>query len=360
MAPPSKGKYLAPIKVVAAERHVIHHLRERGTSNARPRPPDSERPRRAGGGACDGAPLFRRACGCRARSSPRRLSEGHVATPRREGHHLPGGVSDPPGRPRAEGPRGPCRLLLCRYLHTPHAQRVACGPAFGGCGPDTAASLVVDGERFAYALCRPPGHHAERRIYGGFCYLNNAAVAAHYLSRRGRSPFWISTIIMATAPRTSSTSAADVLTLSIHGHPSHAYPNFSGYADERGEGRAEASTAIGRSIRRWMTTAIWACLKRRWRHRAGSASVSSSSRWDSISCAAIRPAPSRVTTKGMDRIGRRIGDLRLPTLVGAGGGLCRRQSPSRRAGVLRGAGIELVLRPACSIGCRLTIAPRKP
>ena len=40
----------------------------------------------------------------------------------------------------------------------------------------TAGSLLVDGERFTYALCRPPGHHAERRIYGGFCFLNNAAI----------------------------------------------------------------------------------------------------------------------------------------------------------------------------------------
>ena len=49
----------------------------------------------------------------------------------------------------------------------------------------TAAGLVANGERFAYALCRPPGHHAERRIYGGFCFLNNSAIAANYLSRQG-------------------------------------------------------------------------------------------------------------------------------------------------------------------------------
>ncbi|MCK9911645.1 histone deacetylase family protein, partial [Microbacteriaceae bacterium K1510] len=49
----------------------------------------------------------------------------------------------------------------------------------------TAATLIEKGERFAYALCRPPGHHAERRIYGGFCFLNNSAIAAHYLSKHG-------------------------------------------------------------------------------------------------------------------------------------------------------------------------------
>ena len=54
----------------------------------------------------------------------------------------------------------------------------------------TAADLVLDGERVAYGLCRPPGHHAARGVYGGYCFFNNAAVVAQHLaaSTGGRSP----------------------------------------------------------------------------------------------------------------------------------------------------------------------------
>ena len=52
----------------------------------------------------------------------------------------------------------------------------------------TAAAHILTGSRLAYALVRPPGHHAERRNFGGFCYLNSAAVAANFLSRPCTSP----------------------------------------------------------------------------------------------------------------------------------------------------------------------------
>src|SRR6266508_5857305 len=47
----------------------------------------------------------------------------------------------------------------------------------------TGAALLLEGQRLVYALCRPPGHHAGRDLYGGYCYLNNAAIAAEYLLR---------------------------------------------------------------------------------------------------------------------------------------------------------------------------------
>jgi len=100
----------------------------------------------------------------------------------------------------------------------------------------TAAELVMHGERFAYALCRPPGHHAERRIFGGFCYLNNAAVAANYLAGNGKVALLDIDYHHGNGAQDIFYSRNDVLTLSIHGHPRHAYPNFSGYSDERGEG----------------------------------------------------------------------------------------------------------------------------
>src|SRR4051812_9184700 len=45
----------------------------------------------------------------------------------------------------------------------------------------TGAALLLEGQPLVYALCRPPGHHAGRDLYGGYCYLNNAAIAAHFL-----------------------------------------------------------------------------------------------------------------------------------------------------------------------------------
>ena len=104
----------------------------------------------------------------------------------------------------------------------------------------TAAELVREGERFAYALCRPPGHHAERRIIGGFCYFNNSAVAANYLSGGGKVALLDIDYHHGNGAQDIFYSRDDVLTLSIHGHPRHAYPNFSGYADERGD-----STGLG-------------------------------------------------------------------------------------------------------------------
>ncbi len=101
----------------------------------------------------------------------------------------------------------------------------------------TAAQCLREGDRFAYALTRPPGHHAERRIYGGFCYLNNSGIAANYLADGGQKVALLDVDYHhGNGGQDLFYNRADVFTLSIHGHPSHAYPNFSGYADERGEG----------------------------------------------------------------------------------------------------------------------------
>ena len=100
----------------------------------------------------------------------------------------------------------------------------------------TAASHIVAGDRLAYALVRPPGHHAERRVFGGFCYLNNAAVAAHYLSRYGRVAVLDIDYHHGNGTQDIFWNRDDVLTVSIHGDPAIAYPYFSGFRDEVGEG----------------------------------------------------------------------------------------------------------------------------
>ncbi len=100
----------------------------------------------------------------------------------------------------------------------------------------TAASEVVEGAQLAYALVRPPGHHAERRVFGGFCYLNNAAIAAHYLSRYGRVAVLDIDYHHGNGTQDIFWNRDDVLTVSIHGDPAIAYPYFSGFRDEIGEG----------------------------------------------------------------------------------------------------------------------------
>ncbi|MEF2145354.1 MAG: histone deacetylase family protein [Desulfovibrionaceae bacterium] len=100
----------------------------------------------------------------------------------------------------------------------------------------TAAERILDGDRLAYALVRPPGHHAERRAFGGFCYFNNAAVAAHRLSSLGRVAVLDVDYHHGNGTQDIFYERADVLTVSIHGHPSFAYPYFSGFGSEHGAG----------------------------------------------------------------------------------------------------------------------------
>lgn len=98
----------------------------------------------------------------------------------------------------------------------------------------TGAHELLGGSHFAYALVRPPGHHAERRAFGGFCYFNSSAVAAHFLSRYGKAAVLDLDFHHGNGTQDIFYDRDDVLTLSIHGHPSFAYPYFAGFADETG------------------------------------------------------------------------------------------------------------------------------
>lgn len=100
----------------------------------------------------------------------------------------------------------------------------------------TATQAVLEGRPLAYALVRPPGHHAERRAFGGFCYFNNAAIAAHYLSSSGKVAILDIDYHHGNGQQDIFWARADVLTISIHAHPGIAYPYFSGFEDERGAG----------------------------------------------------------------------------------------------------------------------------
>ncbi|MFH1152719.1 MAG: GNAT family N-acetyltransferase [Pseudomonadota bacterium] len=103
----------------------------------------------------------------------------------------------------------------------------------------TAAQTLLDGRRIAYALVRPPGHHAEQRAFGGFCYLNNTAVAAQYLREQGRVAILDIDYHHGNGQQDIFYNRSDILTVSIHGHPTFAYPYFTGFEDEIGAGEGE-------------------------------------------------------------------------------------------------------------------------
>ncbi|MEW5803573.1 MAG: acetylpolyamine amidohydrolase [bacterium] len=103
----------------------------------------------------------------------------------------------------------------------------------------TAAQKVLEGYRLVYALVRPPGHHAERRSFGGFCYFNSAAIASHYLSRYGKVGILDIDYHHGNGQQDVFYHRSDVMTVSIHGHPRFAYPYFSGFEEETGIGEGE-------------------------------------------------------------------------------------------------------------------------
>jgi acetoin utilization deacetylase AcuC-like enzyme/GNAT superfamily N-acetyltransferase len=99
----------------------------------------------------------------------------------------------------------------------------------------SAAQAILEGRPMAYALVRPPGHHAERRVFGGFCYFNNAAVAAQFLCAHGKVAILDIDYHHGNGQQDIFFRRSDVLTVSLHGDPVFAYPYFTGFADEAGE-----------------------------------------------------------------------------------------------------------------------------
>lgn len=93
------------------------------------------------------------------------------------------------------------------------------------------------GEHTTYAVCRPPGHHARHAAAGGFCYLNNAAIAAERLrSRYQRVAILDTDMHHGQGIQEIFYHRSDVLYVSVHGDPTNFYPVVAGYEEERGEG----------------------------------------------------------------------------------------------------------------------------
>jgi acetoin utilization deacetylase AcuC-like enzyme len=100
----------------------------------------------------------------------------------------------------------------------------------------SAAKSVISDQSSAFALCRPPGHHAGKDYAAGYCFVNNSSVAANWLSSKGRVAILDIDYHAGNGTQDIFYERADVLTISIHGDPDFEYPHFIGFAEETGAG----------------------------------------------------------------------------------------------------------------------------
>ena len=107
----------------------------------------------------------------------------------------------------------------------------------------TALAKIRAGARGAFALVRPPGHHAARDLYGGYCYLNNAAIAAQHFVDETRERVAILDVDYHHGNGTQSIfyDRGDVLFTSLHGDPNQEFPFYLGHAEERGAGAGKGT-----------------------------------------------------------------------------------------------------------------------
>ncbi len=113
----------------------------------------------------------------------------------------------------------------------------------GACCALTGAQLLARGDRAAFVLTRPPGHHAGRDFFGGYCFLNNAAIAAQALRDAGLERVAVLDIDYHHGNGTQAIfyERGDVYFASLHGDPHTEYPYFLGYADETGAGPGQGA-----------------------------------------------------------------------------------------------------------------------
>ncbi|MGC9522735.1 MAG: histone deacetylase family protein [Anaerolineae bacterium] len=184
----------------------------------------------------------------------------------------------------------------------------------------TAAGLVWRGAGAAYALCRPPGHHAIADRYGGFCYLNNAAIAARFLC--GAGPVAVLDIDYHHGNGTQSIFYQDprVLTVSLHADPTFDYPYYWGFAHERGAGPG-TGTNLNLPLPQGTDDDVYlTALKEALDaiRRFAPAHLVVSMGLDAIKGDAI--GKFNVTLDGWAEVGRRVAALALPTIIVQEGG----------------------------------------
>lgn len=334
--PPAAGAKPPPevpaglrVPLLVAEHHDVHHVRERGYVEAPVRIPAIRREldrlgifeslpiRRFGREPIDAVhdPEFvdylERVCA----QLPAKRSVYPYVFPVRNAGHMPDDLETRAG-------------WYCIDTFTPlHRNVWAAATDAVDCALTGAAMLLEEPVRLAYALVRPPGHHAERRTFGGFCYLNSAAIAAHHLASQGMPEGGRRKVAIldvdyhhGNGQQEIFWSRGDVLTVSIHGHPRFAYPYFTGFEDERGEGEG-AGTNINLPLAEQVDGAAYD-------EALGRAldAVRAFAPSHLVVCLGLDPGHGDPTgtwslrAADFERNGRRIGALGRPTLVVQEGG----------------------------------------
>lgn len=186
----------------------------------------------------------------------------------------------------------------------------------------SAAALIAAGAPAVFCCSRPPGHHAGADFMGGYCFLNNAAVAAQALRNGGAGRVSVLDVDYHHGNGTQSIfyGRDDVLFASLHGDPLTEYPFFLGHADEEGEGAGlgfnlNLPLPAGCSAANWFAALEQACLRIA-AHRSDALVVSlglDTFEDDPISTFAL-------TTADFGRLGRRLAALGLPTVFVLEGG----------------------------------------
>lgn len=262
----------------------------------------------------------------------------------------------PPGRsiypyvfPLRNAARPPKELPLragyyCIDTFTPlNPSAIAAALGAVGCAL-TGAALIEEGYRCAYALVRPPGHHAEKRAFGGFCYFNNTAIAANELSKSGRVAVLDLDYHHGNGTQQIFLERGDVLTISLHGPPRLTYPYFSGFVDERGAGPGYGANrnfpipegAGGEKYREVLVKALKAITRFSPRFLVIALGLDT---------AKGDPTGSfTLTEKDFRENGRLVGGLGLPTLVVQEGGYRTRTLGANAAGFFEGLGDSLGIR----------------
>jgi acetoin utilization deacetylase AcuC-like enzyme len=183
------------------------------------------------------------------------------------------------------------------------------------------AALLLDDEPSAYALCRPPGHHAGRDYAAGFCYLNNSAIAAQeLLAEFGRVAVLDIDVHHGNGTQDIFYRRSDVLTVSLHADPMRFYPFFWGHASERGEAdglghNLNIPLPRGMGDKNYLVE-LDKALERIEAYAPGALVVA-------LGLDAHESDPFQglaITTGGFGQIGQRIADLELPTLLVQEGG----------------------------------------
>jgi acetoin utilization deacetylase AcuC-like enzyme/GNAT superfamily N-acetyltransferase len=321
-AKPKRTRRLHPLKVFCSARHSLHHIRERGYV---------ERPARVDVilKAISELPDV-------ARLPVRNFGEGPIRAVhdvdfvnylKNICQELPKGeLLYPYVFPIRRTDRPPYDKTVragyyCIDTFTPlssdayKAARAAVNVAVSG------ASAILEGEPLVYSLCRPPGHHAERDTYGGFCYFCNGAIAAQYLANKlGKIAVLDVDYHHGNGTQDIFYTRSDILTVSIHGHPNFAYPYFSGFADEKGEGEGlgfNYNLPLAEDVHdgRYLEALDEALgIVRRFKPEALVVSLG-------LDIAKADPTGTwSVTPDGLYEIGRRIGALKYPTLLVQEGG----------------------------------------